>query len=297
MNFKQKYFKYKNKYLNLKKKLLGGSNEAQIDGMLNQGPFDYTLTTYSQDQIENVDSSDYIKIIDNLNLISFVHKDDECKLIKEIEEKYRDLQIISIPTNEYYKAFQLVYKKNLVLILNYKNPKTINYLYKDHHEDFIHLISYKYDYKDHDNSDFFKTLELIEQKNLVLFKIQSQNKTELALVEHLEKKIKSFEENKYIVSVLEQNKTERESKYHSVYEVIEKKNIVLFKFEDGQTKIAIHSNLQKTIDYLKENGYNVYELENELKKEEEKELEYHSIYQVLEQPGSAVKPPSLPFRL
>ena len=72
--------------------------------------------------------------------------------------------------------------------MNYKNPKTINYLYKDHHEDFINLISYKYDYKDHDNSDFFKTLELIEQKNLVLFKIQSQNKTEPELVEHLEKK-------------------------------------------------------------------------------------------------------------
>ena len=39
MNFKQKYIKYKNKYLNLKKNYYG-SNEAQIDGILYQGPLD-----------------------------------------------------------------------------------------------------------------------------------------------------------------------------------------------------------------------------------------------------------------
>ena len=63
--------------------------EAQIDGLLYQEPFEYTLTNYSQDQvdqIENFDSSDYIKITDEFDRISFVHKDDECKLIKEIEE-------------------------------------------------------------------------------------------------------------------------------------------------------------------------------------------------------------------
>ena len=167
-----------------------------------------------------MDSSNYIKITDEIDKILFVHKDDECKLIKEIEEKYRHLQIISRLENKYYKAFQLFHKKDLVLIFNYKNPKTINYINKENYEDFTRLASDKYfrNNSSPEHPDFFEYCDLLPKRNLILIRFVDNGKIMHIKLSNFENEKQYLKQNNYQINKTIHHLSSEEQKYDSVYE-------------------------------------------------------------------------------
>jgi len=227
MNFKQKYIKYKNKYLNLKKKLLGGSNEAQIDGMLYQGPYIYTLDIMSENDIKNKNPTKIIKIIksSNENESIFINRPDMCKFLLKSQKNNPDLQLLSRNLNIDPNIFQLYPKKDLVQIFNYKNPKTVNYLHKENYEKFLDLAINKYvkNNEDVNHPEFYKFLDLLPKKNIVLFKFPLENKEELATVSNFKEFIKIYQENKYTVGQIgkkgEDEEYNEDEEYDKVFEV------------------------------------------------------------------------------